>query len=871
MSKDDIVGQVLGHYRVVGILGAGGMGVVYRAHDPRLARDVAIKVLPPAFSADPDRLRRFELEARAAAALNHPNILAVYDVGRQDNSPYIVSELLRGDSLRERLQAGPIPLRKAIDYGQQIARGLAAAHDAGIVHRDLKPENVFITDDGPVKILDFGLAKLSSPGPRGEDSATATGLTAPGQIMGTVGYMSPEQVCGMPTDTRSDIFSLGAILYEIFSGRRAFLGSSAADTLSAILNSEPPPIETPGQPLAPALERLVLHCLEKKPGDRFQSAHDIAFTLAALCGADAAPAAAKPLPGIRWWRIVLLAFAAMLLVALAAFFTGRWAVRQNRPRYHQLTFRKGTVGGARFMPDGQNLVYSAAWEGNAREMFATRYDSVESRPLGLRDAGLCAISSKGDLAFRRSGNLATVPFTGGTPREIENRVLSADFGPDGASMAIIRSVDLGKGETDVVLEYPRQNTIYHRDKRLPGSYLNNVRISQDGRYLAFVDVMNSDGYGKVVIVDTTGRRLAESKVYGSLEGLSWSVSGKEVWFSAQSEGPEAVMAMDLKGNVRVVLSTPVRLALKDISRDGRVLLSCDNVTVDIMAQSRGEIAQRKLTWYGWSIMNDMSDDGQTILFMEAGSTGVDWGEYIRRMDGSDAVRIGDQFYARFSADGKWVYGGADPPESKDLSAEVFLNPILRLLPIGAGAPRDFKYPNNLTASGVLRPLPDGTPLVNGTEPGRKVRTYVVSLDGGSIRPVTPEGVEGVLPSPDGKSVLALQEGLKLYPIDGSSPVALSNPPGNIVVRPNQILRWDNFGKKLFLSKGHMENGVRVGSDISLFDPYSGKVEPWANIMYSGDRAGLLSCWTPFLSADGKAFAYSCMRALSQLFIVEDLR
>jgi eukaryotic-like serine/threonine-protein kinase len=253
------------------------MGEVYRARDPRLGREVAIKILPASFSSDPSRLSRFEQEARAAAALNHPNILAVYDIGTHDGSPYIVSELLDGATLRERLRTGPLPVRKAIDYAQQIARGLAAAHDKGIVHRDLKPENIFITDDGRVKILDFGLAKLTRPENVADGQTLTQAGSDPGTVLGTVGYMSPEQVRGKPADARSDLFSFGAVLYEMLSGKRAFHGESPAETMSAIAKEEPAELTETNRNVPPALERIVRHCLEKNPAERFQSVRDVAF------------------------------------------------------------------------------------------------------------------------------------------------------------------------------------------------------------------------------------------------------------------------------------------------------------------------------------------------------------------------------------------------------------------------------------------------------------------------------------------------------------------------------------------------------------------------------------------------------------------
>src|SRR5512132_3546015 len=308
-------GSRLGPYEIVATIGAGGMGEVYRARDPRLGRDVAVKVLPASFSADPDRLRRFEQEAKAAGVLNHPNITAVHDIGQHEGAPYVVQELLEGETLRSLLSGGKLSTRRAIDYSLQIVHGLAAAHEKGIVHRDLKPENIFVTHDGRVKILDFGLAKLTHTEERGQvtNLPTATAGTEPGVVLGTLGYMSPEQVRGRPADARSDIFSFGAILYEMLSGRRAFHGDSAADTMSAILKEDPPDLSVTNQNIPPGLERIVRHCLEKNPEQRFQSAHDLAFDLDAL-SQTSAPQTAAP-PAIRTRRIPPLVW---LLAGLAA-------------------------------------------------------------------------------------------------------------------------------------------------------------------------------------------------------------------------------------------------------------------------------------------------------------------------------------------------------------------------------------------------------------------------------------------------------------------------------------------------------------------------------------------------------------------------
>jgi len=299
-------GTKLGPYEIQSPLGAGGMGEVYRTRDTRLDREVAIKVLPVGFARDPERLRRFQQEAQAAAALNHPNILAVHDFAEHEGSPYMVTEFLEGETLRERLRPGTLPVRKATEYAEQVARGLAAAHEKGIVHRDLKPENIFVTRDGRVKILDFGLAKLTRPeGTVPSDAATPASQTEPGMVMGTVGYMSPEQVKGQNADHRSDLFSFGAILYEMLSGKRAFSGETSVETMSAILKQDPPELTETNRTAPPALERIVRHCLEKNPEERFQSARDVAFNLANLSeisGGSTALRALKAPRRLRVWR-----------------------------------------------------------------------------------------------------------------------------------------------------------------------------------------------------------------------------------------------------------------------------------------------------------------------------------------------------------------------------------------------------------------------------------------------------------------------------------------------------------------------------------------------------------------------------------------
>ena len=524
-------GQKIGPYEIAGQIGAGGMGEVYKARDPRLGRDVAIKVLPPSFSSDPDRLQRFAQEARAAAALNHPNILAIFDIGEDKGAPYVVSELLEGETLRDRLRSGPLSTRKAIDFALQMAHGLAAAHEKGIVHRDLKPENLFITHDNRLKILDFGLAKLIHPEESSSsgDAPTMQVATDPGVVMGTVGYMSPEQVRGKPADHRSDIFSFGSILYEMVSGKRAFHGDSPADTMSAILKEDPPELAETGRNIPPALQRIVNHCLEKNPGQRFQSAGDVAFNLESLTEISTpSKVGLKPMdaPARRRWLVPSLA--ALLLVAACAgtYLVARSAGTHEEPSFHRLTFRRGTIMAARFSPDGQTILYGAALEGKPVEIFTTRFDSTDSRPLGLEKTELLGISSRGELAvilnahstaaFVESGTMAKVPLAGGAPREVLDGVEWADWTPDGLDLAVARARS-GRN----VLEFPGDKVIYK-----PQGWVSHIRFSRDGNLLAFADHVPTGDDGRVVVVDREGNPKVSSSFYSSIEGVAWSQEWK---------------------------------------------------------------------------------------------------------------------------------------------------------------------------------------------------------------------------------------------------------------------------------------------------------------------------------------------------------
>src|ERR1700722_8320416 len=425
-------GTRLGPYEVLAPIGAGGMGEVYRARDSRLGREV----LPAAFASDPDRVRRFEQEGRAAAALNHPNIVVIYDAGSDGGMFYVATELLEGETLRERLAGHALPVRKAIDYAIQIARGLAAAHAKGITHRDLKPENLFLTKDGLVKILDFGLAKhaaMKSAGTHPTELATQPIETDPGKVLGTVGYMSPEQVRGQVADARSDLFSLGVVLYEMVSGKRAFTGESGVEVMSAILKQEPPELDAA---LPPVMDRMIRRCLEKKPEERFQSALDLAFALESISGTSSGiqPIPDKP----RRLRLGIIALVAGLcvLAGVAIFVVGRRTARAPSPSFQRVTFRRGFVDGGRFANGGKTIVYSASWDGNPFRIYSTQAENPESRDLGMENVRLFGVSPSDEMAlalrppgasFIPFGTLARAPISGGTPRQVEEDIIAADW------------------------------------------------------------------------------------------------------------------------------------------------------------------------------------------------------------------------------------------------------------------------------------------------------------------------------------------------------------------------------------------------------------------------------------------------------------
>ena len=858
-------GSKLGRYEIHSLIGVGGMGEVYRASDPKIGRDVAIKVLPADFSADQERVARFELEAQAAGALNHPNILAIHDVDTQDRVLYVVSELLEGEELRQRLDEGRIALRKVTEYAQQIVSGLSAAHEKGIVHRDLKPENLFITKDDRVKILDFGLAKLREPGTHihGSEDATRKALTNPGVIMGTAGYMSPEQVRGQLVDHRSDIFSFGVILYEMITGRRAFQEESLAETMSAIVKEEPPEITESNPNISPSLERIVRRCLEKKPDRRFQSTADLGFALESLSaptnpsGSSLTAVTTEVAPvSSPVWKILAMSAVLAVVVGVVAFIVGKRSGSTPPPTYQRLSFNRGTIQNARFTPDGQTVVYSARWNGNPLNIFTARTGKAESRPLNMENTSVLAISSSNELAVLRNirgpaanrGTLARMPVDGGAARDILEDVQEADWSPDGTKLAVVRWVN-GRNQ----LEYPIGKVLYET-----AGYISDLRVSPRGDLVAFMDhQVQWDDRGWVAMVDQAGKKTVLAGEWSSEHGLAWNPAGTEVWFTADRGGESsALYAVTLAGSERLVLPTTTNLSLCDISRDGRVLLDSYIDPANIAGLLPGETKERDFSWldHGW--LSDFSPDGKTILIHDTGEgAGINYAVYLRRTDGSSAVRLGDGDGPKLSPDGKWT------------TATFFAPPQIALMPTGAGETRILERGPIEQYGKRSGWFPDGKQIAfEGREPGHGWRLYVQGIEGGPPRPITPEGTTGssreIFISPDGRSVIALdaQHNPSFYTVGGGAPRPISG-----LESEDNVIGWSSDGHSLYAARTQT-----MPIRVYKVDPVSGHRELIKEVI-PADPAGIDSPNIILLTPDGKGYMYSIRRHLSDLYVVEGLK
>jgi Tol biopolymer transport system component len=886
----------LGPYQIAGIVGEGGMGIVYRAKDTRLGRDVAVKVLTNVTFSDRERLVRFEQEARATGMLNHPNLLTIYDVGRDaDGNPYLVSELLEGETLSTRLARGALSARKAVDAALQMANGLAAAHEKGIVHRDLKPDNIFLTRDGRLKILDFGIAKLTgsamADGPTFEVAATE-----PGMVLGTVGYMSPEQVRGESVDHRSDLFSLGAIFYEMLTGARAFKRGSGIETLSAILKEDPPDLTEVLPTVPPALERLVRRCLEKDREVRFQSARDLAFNLemlssmsaghtmpsavrastanapahtTAATGAQTAVRAAIPPPTVRRpltkpkRRVspVLLTLLYLVSIAGAAYGGWIWAHRSEgppvEPQFHRLTFRRGEVRAARFSPDGQTIVYSAAWDGRAPEIFVVNRGATESRPLEMPDSDVLAVSRSSELAIllRRDrltnlGTLARVPLAGGTPREVADGVLQADWSPDGGALAIIRQRGL-----NTRVEYPIGTLKYETP-----SQIRHVRVSPDGKRLAILEL--SRGAANVAVID--GNKQPETIARGwerGATGIAWSPDGRQIWVSGSATGtPPALYAIDVEtAEVRLVTRLTGGIRIFDLSPRGEALLSNGNwrasivwKTPDLPPPATPE-PERDISWLDWSTLADLAPDGRAILFSETREGGgAKGGVYLRKLSDHAPIHLSDGVGDALSPDGRWVLcrHGAK----------------LVITPTGTGQSRELSVEGAFDYGAMWLPDSRRVIVAGVVDQNDGYRLFVIDTLDEKATPISPQiwgnGARAFAVSPDGRYVagMTIDQTIALYALDGASAAPLAG-----ALKGEIPIQWSADGTSLFV-----HDPTALPARVSRITIATGAREPWKEFMPM-DPAGVYKIAPVLITPDANAYAYNALRVLSELYVADGLK